>query len=56
MIVWLTASYTSDQGSVYFLGSWIKLDSKNGNSPRTSPKLSDDEGMTAALADAQTER
>lgn len=39
----------------YIQGSWIKLDSKNGGSSQTSPKLSDDEGMTEALADAQTE-
>jgi len=40
-----------------FLGSWIKLDSKNQSSttPETSPKLSDDESMTEALADAQSE-
>ncbi|XP_066918089.1 uncharacterized protein [Clytia hemisphaerica] len=38
-------------------GSWIQLDSKSkdGDSPDTSPKLSDDEAMTEALADAQNE-
>lgn len=38
-----------------FLGSWIKLDSKNGNSLQVLPKFSDEEEMEEVLADAQTE-
>ena len=36
-------------------GSWIQLESKQGDSVQNSPKYSDDEEMEEVLADAQTD-